>query len=172
MQKTEFVIFGFAIALLGSFWDIITSVTGIINIFSESSVNSQQNILNVFFAWELLQKNPILLGSALLGSLIIMVCDLWASSSALPPNSENLKEDGYYRAQFSGWLIVKLYDLWSSFVGTAAVAIPALKNYPNPGLLEVFDAATFEQLFFLTIIAFCVTISPIFTVKLGDQLLN
>ncbi len=123
-----FHIFWIIIVGAGTIWDFVTSMLGFLSILGLHSAQQKgDNILGIVIS-------AVILGFAVIGMDIWFVKD--CDDNGLDINTR-LQSFATYP-----WVMAKLYDVWTSFVGTGRAVLPGIKEqFTNIGIGEVLTTA-------------------------------
>lgn len=177
-------------------WDIVTSAVGLLSVFSLFDIGDQKSILQLVVNIVLGNTVAAVFAFVLTGAIICT--DIWFSENFLDPqakdkrfvkkypnpyakqremkeSSASLKESAsgtlFVYGGFLGWAIVKIYDFYSTLIGTSVCLIPDMAStYNSMSFLEVIRAADLTQQMFLFLLSFLVAASPlVFISKLKEM---
>ena len=143
-------IYFIVIAIAGTIWDVVTSFRGTFSIMEVTS-SSLSNLLSENFTE--------LIISLIVCFIITGVDYLFIDSFS---TQKNIKRALKY-AVYIGWSPVKLYDLWTAFIGTADVWFAEkLTDYKSVDLNAVFEVTTSGQRLVLLMICLVISACPMY----------
>lgn len=146
MKMQGFLLLIFAV---GSIWDFVTSLLGIIGIFGVT--DWRQEYIPIYIT--------ALIGSALILGLSINAEEIWSKSG-----------NDKYKILIPFHIVAVIFDAYSSFLGTSQNVL--LKDsrtaFITIGFGEVWEKTTFEQKIALLFVTVLVTMSPIAFSRLRD----
>jgi hypothetical protein len=158
MGKGTFL-FGCAIFLILSLWDIFTGIVGISSALSGTGVAVQNNLFQMFIDLMFNQPGATFLGFAF--ALVVVFVDFYIIEKYNDPEYKKSTQNKIivWAALFF-WAILKWMDFSTTVVGTAKVL--GLKVPPKAEIGEVWDVITansWTQMFFLIILSLVITCS-------------
>lgn len=166
-------------------WDMVTSTVGLLSAFGSFKFSTQTNVFSLLVGIVFGNTVASIFALVLTGAIICL--DIWFVDNFIDDKQRRFFEQRrakYSKAINKGliyphhlsspskstgvwcgfvvWVVVKLYDFYSTLLGTAVCLIPDITaKYEDIGPKEILESANLNQELFLYLLSFIVAASPI-----------